>query len=43
MLAVEDPLVAFVVFGGANGPDGSRTEFVVGWGDLLLIKPHGLP
>jgi hypothetical protein len=43
LLVAEDPLVAFVVFGGAHGPDGSRTEFVVGWGDLLLIEPHGPP
>src|SRR5215204_4840686 len=28
--------------GGANGADGSRNEFVVVWGDLL-IDPHGFP
>src|SRR5215207_403298 len=32
LLAAEDPLVAFVAFGGAHGPDGSRTEFVILWG-----------
>jgi len=42
LLAAEDPLVAFVAFGGATGTDGSRNEFVVAWGDLR-IEPHRLP
>jgi hypothetical protein len=31
-------VVAFVVFGGANGPDGSRTEFVVGLGGIYYLS-----
>jgi hypothetical protein len=25
-------------FGGANGPDGSKTEFVVGWGGIYYLS-----
>jgi hypothetical protein len=44
LLAAEDPLIAFVAFGGSNGPDGSRTEFVVGWGGIYYLSSRmGLP
>jgi hypothetical protein len=41
LLAAEDPLVAFVAFRGAHGPDGSRTGFVILWGGFHVSSHTG--